>query len=104
MGIMGIKAKASADIKTLAVPISIIQKKGLTHSQLYRLRRAVGSQPKVGITDTGLFLLFSGDVSTWRKLTGILPFLEVFQEQRIDPIRIRVENIEIIDRDDPLFA
>jgi hypothetical protein len=96
--------KPRLDIMALVAPKAKIRKRGMTKADLFRLRHAVGPNLKAGVTEQGDFILYSTDTATWRKLTGILPFLTDFREQRVDPVRNRVELMEIVDQDDPLFA
>ncbi|MFM2339967.1 MAG: hypothetical protein RLZZ360_603 [Candidatus Parcubacteria bacterium] len=81
-----------------------IKKRNLLKADLYRLRQVIGTQLKAGIGNNGDFILYSSDALSHQKLTRLLPFFTEFREQRVDPIRTRIELLEIVDKDEPLFT
>jgi hypothetical protein len=98
------KTKVRTDFMALVAPKVKIKKRGQLKADLFRLRQVVGPELRAGITEQGDFILYSADLATWRKLVGILPFLTDFREQRIDPIRTKIEGLEFRDEDKPLFT
>jgi hypothetical protein len=98
------KTKVRTDFMALVAPKVKIKKRGLLRADLFRFRQVFGPNLKAGVTEQGDFILYSGDLATWRKLVGILPMLTDFREQRIDPIRTKIEGLEFLDEDKPLFT
>lgn len=96
--------RGGGEFMALVAPRATIKRRRLQHADLHRLRNAIGANMKAGTTTNGDFILYSTDLATWRKLVGILPFLTEFREQRIDPMRIEINLLEIVDKDDPIFA
>lgn len=96
--------KKKMDFMALVAPIAKIQNLNLLNADLYRLRQVVGPSLRAGITTDGAFIFYSEDSSTWQRLVGLLPFLTGFREQRIDPVRTKIQLIEVINKDTYLFA
>lgn len=96
--------KDREDFMALVATKSKIKRRQLLKADLYRLRQVIGTSLKAGVTSKGDFILYTSDSSTWQKLVKILPFLFEFREQRIDPLRTRVELCEFVDKDELLFA
>lgn len=92
------------DFMALVAPKAKIKRRQMLQADLYRFRQVVGSHLKAGITSNGDFILYSADASTWQKLVKILPFLTEFREQRIDPLRTKIELLEVVDEDSHLFT
>ncbi|MBY0538081.1 hypothetical protein K2P47_01635 [Patescibacteria group bacterium] len=92
------------DFMALVAPKAKIKRRHLLQADLYRLRQVVGTSLKAGTTSNGDFILYTTDASTWQKLVKILPFLTDFREQRIDPVRTKIELLEVVDKDDHLFT
>ncbi len=91
------------DFMALVSPKIKIKRRHHLKADLFRLRQVVGESLKAGVTSGGDFILYTQDASTWQRLVKILPFLTDFREQRIDPLRTRIESIEFVDEDKPLF-
>lgn len=92
------------DFTALVAPKSLIKRRGLTNADLFRFKKVIGPNLRAGITSRGDFILYSSDPSTWRKLVNIMPMLPDFREQRIDPVLTKVEIMEIVNKDTPIFA
>jgi len=92
------------DFMALVAPKVKIKKRQLLQADLFRLRQVVGSHLKAGVTSNGDFILYTADASTWQKLVKLLPFLTDFREQRIDPLRTKIELLEVVDKDNHLFT
>ena len=92
------------DYRALVAPKSAIKRRGLTNADLFRFKKVIGPNLRAGITTRGDFILYSNDHSTWRKLVSIMPMLPDFREQSIDPVLTKVEIMEIVNKDTPLFA
>ncbi len=98
------KVPERPDFTALVAPKSLIKRRGLTNADLFRFKRLIGANLRAGITTRGDFILYSSDHSTWRKLVSILPMLPDFHELRVDPIMTKVETIEIVNNNEPIFA
>ena len=96
--------KVRPDFMALVAPQIKIKKRGLLQADLYRMRLVFGTHLKAGLTDQGDFIIYSNDLATWRKLVGILPMLTDFREQRVDPLRTKIELLEVVDKDNLLFT
>lgn len=92
------------DFMALVAPKVKIKRRQFLKADLFRLKQVIGSHLKAGVTSTGDFILYTDDASTWQRLVKILPFLTDFREQRIDPIRTKIELLEVVDKDDHLFT
>ncbi len=92
------------DFMALVAPKVKIKRRHLLKADLFRMRLVVGESLKAGTTCAGDFILYTHDASTWKKLVNLLPFLVDFREQRIDPLRTRIELMEVVDEDDYLFT
>ncbi len=97
------KARDRMDFMALVAPLAKIRRQHLLKADLHRLKKVVGNQLRAGLCN-GDFILYSSDVETFKRLVSLLAFFSEFREQRVDPIRNKVELIEIVDKDDPLFA
>jgi hypothetical protein len=98
------KARKNTDFMALVASRTAIKKRYLLKADLYRLRQVVGMPLKAGTTSNGDFILYTADSATWQKLVKILPFLTDFREQRVDPVRTKIELLEVVDQDSPLFT
>jgi hypothetical protein len=92
------------DFMALVAPKVKIKRRHFLKADLFRLKQVIGSNLKAGVTNAGDFILYTADDSTWQRLVKILPFLVDFREQRIDPMRTKIELLEVVDEDDYLFT
>ncbi len=98
------KTKANHEVMVLAAPKTHFENRGILKADLYRMRKVIGERLKAGVTSRGDFILYSEDPMTQRRLVDILFAFTVFHEQRIDLTRTKIEQLEIVDKDHPLFA
>ena len=96
--------KKRNDFMALVAPKVKIKRRQFLKADLFRLKQVIGSQLKAGVTSNGDFILYTDDNSTWQKLVKILPFLTDFREQRVDPLRTKIELLEVVDEDSYLFT
>ncbi len=96
--------KLTVDFMALVMPKANLKRRGTLKADLFRLQQVIGTDFKAGVTDRGDFIIYSDSPAMMRKLVRVLlPFTD-FREQRIDPIRTKIELFEIVDQDDPIFA
>ena len=96
--------KLTVDFMALVTPRTNVKRRSVLKADLFRLQQVIGTDFKAGITDRGDFIIYSDSPAMMRKLVRVLlPFTD-FREQRIDPIRTKIELFEIVDQDDPIFA
>jgi hypothetical protein len=96
--------KKRTDFMALVTPKTKIRKQHLLKADLFRLRQVIGTTLKAGVTGGGDFVLYTEDTSSWQRLVQVLPFMNDFREQRIDPLRTPIELLEVVDEDSPLFT
>ncbi len=96
--------KPRTDFMALVTPKATVKRRGVLKADLFRLQKVIGADFKVGVTDKGDFIIYADNSAVWRKLVRVLlPFTD-FREQRIDLTRTKIERLEVVDKDEPIFA